>query len=306
MVTPQARPVYHRSAATIAKSIIERRHFRCSLSRRMWLKRIAKPGIETSAALIGTLFSAVLLVLTAMHAGPLWRDETNTFNLAHMPSLGDLWHNLQFDSFPLLWPLLIRGCGVFGLTNSDVGVRLFGLGIGLFFLASLWLCQRWVGGRTPTLSIALLGSLPAFIFIVGANRAYGLAGCLLVLSFATIWRVLESPTKSRIISASFISLLFVQCVYSDIIFLGAMLAAGALVGIRQQRWKIVWAMAAIGLVAAASLFIYLPIIHRDSEYLPLVRSPSFKAINFWDGLRDALVAPSGANPNSVNGPQIWI
>ncbi len=29
-------------------------------------------------------------------------------------------------------------------------------------------------------------------------------------------------------------------------------------------------MAGIGLVAAASLFIYLPIIHRDSEYLPLV------------------------------------
>jgi hypothetical protein len=65
----------------------------------MSLKRIAKLGIETSAALIGSAFSAMLLVLTAMHAGPLWRDETNTFNLAHMPSLRDIWHNLQFDSF---------------------------------------------------------------------------------------------------------------------------------------------------------------------------------------------------------------
>ena len=78
----------------------------------MPLKRIAKLGIETSAALIGSAFSAMLLVLTAMHAGPLWRDETNTFNLAHMPSLRDIWHNLQFDSFPLLWPLLVRGCGM--------------------------------------------------------------------------------------------------------------------------------------------------------------------------------------------------
>src|SRR3954454_22751664 len=234
MVTPQARPVYHRSAATIAKSIIDRRHFRCSLSRRMWLKRIAKPGIETSAALIGIVFSAMLLVLTAMHAGPLWRDETNTFNLAHMPSVRDLWHNLQFDSFPLLWPLLIRGCGIFGLTNGDMGVRLLGLGIALFFLASLWVCHRWIGGRAPTLSIALLGALPAFIFIAGANRAYGLAGCLLVLSFGSIWRVVESSTKARIISAGAIGLLFAHCVYSDIIFLGAMLAAGALVGIRQQ------------------------------------------------------------------------
>ena len=272
----------------------------------MSLKRIAKPGIETSAALIGSAFSAMLLVLTAMHAGPLWRDETNTFNLAHMPSLRDIWHNLQFDSFPLLWPLLVRGCGMLGLTDGDMGIRIFGLGIGLFFLSSLWLCQRWIGGRTPILSIALLGGLPAFIFIVGANRAYGLAGCLLVLSFGTIWRVVESPMKSRILSAGFICLLFAQCVYSDVIFLGAMLAAGALVGIRQQRWKILWAMAGIGLVAAASLFIYLPIIHRDSEYLPLVRSPSFNATNLWDGLGDALVARSSANPNGANGPQIWI
>ena len=68
----------------------------------MLLKPIAKLGIETSAALIGTVFSAMLLVLTAMNAGPLWRDESATFNLAHMPSLRDVWHNLQFDSFPAL------------------------------------------------------------------------------------------------------------------------------------------------------------------------------------------------------------
>ena len=107
-----------------------------------------------------------------------------------------------------------------GLTDGNRGIRILGLGIGLFFLTSLWLCQRWIRGRTPSLSIALLGGLPAFIFVVGANRAYGLAGCLLVLSFGKIWRILESPTKSRILSAGFICLLFAQCVYYDVIFLG--------------------------------------------------------------------------------------
>ncbi len=272
----------------------------------MWLKRIEKLGIETSAALIGTAFSAMLLVMTAMNAGPLWRDETNTFNLAHMPSLQDIWHNLQFESFPLLWLLLVRGCGMLGLADGDMGIRIFGLAIGLLFLSSLWLCQHWIGGRTPTLGIALLGSLPAFISIVGANRAYGLAGCLLVISFGNIWLVLESPSRSRILSAGFICLLFAQCVYSDIIFLGAMLAAGALVAIRRQRWQILWAMAGIGLVAAASLLIYLPIIHRASEYLPLVRLPSFNAANLWGGLGDALSVGSNANPGGANGPQIWI
>ena len=272
----------------------------------MPLKRIEKPGIESLAALIGTAFSAMLLVLTAMNAGPLWRDETNTFNLAQMPSLRDLWHNLQFDSCPLLWPLVVRASGMFGLTNGDMGIRILGLAIGLFLLVSLWLCQRWIGGRAPILSIALLGGLPAFIFIVGANRPYGLAGCLLVLSFGKIWRVLESPSNSRIFSAGFTSLLFVQCVYYDVIFLGAMLAAGALVAIRRQQWKILWTMAGIGFVAGASLVIYLPIIHPSSEYMSFWRSPNFGAATLWDGLADALAPRSSANPQGANGPQIWI
>ncbi len=272
----------------------------------MSVKRIPKPGTETAAALIGTAFSAILLVLTAMNSGPLWRDEINTLNLARMPLLEDIWHNLQFESCPLLWPMLVRGCGILGLTDGDMSIRILGLSIGLFFLTSLWLCQRWIGGRAPILSIALLGGLPAFLFVVGANRAYGLAGCLLVLSFGKIWRVVESPTKSRTLSAGFICLLFTQCVYYDVIFLGAMLAAGALVAIRRQRWKIVWTMAGMGLLAGASLLIYLPIIHRIPEYLPFWRSPFFDAATLWNGLSDALAARSSANPDGANGPQIWI
>jgi hypothetical protein len=286
--------------------LIDARQFRRSISRRMSLKRIAKPRIETSAALIGTALSGTLLVLTAMNAGPLWRDETNTFNLAHMPSLRDIWNDLPFDSCPLLWLLVVRGCGMLGLTNDDMGIRIVGLVVGLFFLASLWLCQLSIGGRAPTLSIALLGGLPALIFIVGANRAYGLAGCLLVLSFGTIWRILESPTKSRILSAGFICLLFAQCIYYDMIFLGAMLAAGALVAIRRQHWKILWTMAGIGLVAGASLLIYLPAFRRVPEYLPFWRSPSFQAATLWNGLGDALAARSSANHDASNSPQVWI
>ena len=272
----------------------------------MLLKRIPKLGIETSAALIGAAFSAMLLVMAALNAGPLWRDETNTLNLARMVSVRDIWHNLRFDSCPLLWPLLVRGYGVLDLTNGDMGIRILGLAIGLFFLGSLWLCQHWIGGRAPILSIALLGGLPSFIFVVGANRAYGLAGCLLVLSFGAIWRILESPKKSRAILAGVTCLLFVHCLYYDVIFLGGMLAAGALVAIRRREWKIVWTMAGIGLVAGASLFIYLPIIRLSSENVSFWHSPIFGAATVWDGLRDALAARSSANPGGATGPQIWI
>src|SRR5437867_12996391 len=112
----------------------------------------------------------------------------------------------------------------------------------------------------------------------------------------SIWRVVESPTKSRILSAGFICLLFTQCVYYDVIFLGAMLAAGALVAIRRQQWKIVWTMAGIGFVAGASLLIYLPIFQQVPKDPSFVRAPSFDAATIWNGLGDALAAPSSANP----------
>lgn len=271
----------------------------------MSLKPLPKPGVESVAALIGTAFSAVLLVLTAMNAGPLWRDEANTFNVAQMPSLKDMWHNLPFESFPPLWPLLLRLGGALGLTNSDAGIRVLGLGVGWCFLASLWLCLRWLGGRSPILSVALLGSLPAFLFIVGANRAYGLASCLLVLGFGLIWRVLESPTKSRVLWAALVCLLFTQCVYFDALFLCAMLAGGALVAMRRRQWKTLWSLAGIGIVSGASLMLYLPIIRQGSAYLPLIRIPFFKSSILWDGLCDTLAARSSADLFGPRGPQIW-
>ena len=256
-------------------------------------------------ALIGTAFSAMLLALTAVNAGPLWRDEANTFNMAHMPSFQDMWDNSPFESFPLLWPLLLRGFNMLGMAGSDAGVRLLGLGVGLLFLASLWLCLRWIGGRSPILSIALLGSLPAFIFIVGANRAYGLASGLLVLSFGLIWRVVELPARSRVFWAGLACVLFAQCVYYDSIFLCAMLAGGAVVALQQHRWRTLWALAGIGAVSGVSLVIYLPVINRVSAYGPMIQSPFFNSSALRDGLGDALAARSSGEPDGAHGPLVW-
>jgi len=268
--------------------------------------RLPKPGAETAVALAGTAFSAILLVLTAMYAGPLWRDEINTLNVAQMPSLKEFWNNLTFESFPPLWPLLLRGCGFLGLAGSDASVRVLGLYVGLFFLASLWLCSRWIGGRAPILSVALLGSLPAFVFIMGSNRAYGLANCLLVLSFGTIWRMVEFPSKSRVLLAGLASILFAHCVYYDVVFLCAMLSGGAIVAIRRRQWKTLGALVGIGAVSGASMVIYLPIIHRGAAYVPMIRQPFFDSSVLWYGLCNALAARSNAQSGGPNGPQVWL
>ena len=263
------------------------------------------PGVEIAAALVGTIFAAALLVLTAIYAGPLWRDEINTLNVAQMSSLKELWNSMPFESFPPLWPLLLRGCGFLGLAGSDPGIRLLGLYVGLLFLVSLWVCSRWMGCRAPILSIALLGCLPAFVFIVGANRAYGLASCLLVLSFGTIWRLLEFPSRSRVLLAGFICFLFAHCVYYDGVFLGAMLAGGAMVAIRRRQWKTLVALMGIGTVSAASLAIYLPIIRRGSAYVSMMQLPSFNYATLWNRFGEATAARSSAQLGA-SGPEIWL
>ena len=268
--------------------------------------RPAKLGAETAVALAGTVFAAMLLVLTALYAGPLWRDEINTLNLAQMSSLKEFWNNLPFESFPPLWPLLVRGCGILGMANSDAGIRVLGLYVGLFFLVSLWLCSRWIGGRAPSLSVALIGSLPAFIFIVGANRAYGLASGLLVLSFGMLWRMVEYPSRPRVLWTGLVCILFAQCVYYDVVFLGAMLGGAALVVIRRRQWKTLGALVGIGAIAGASLVIYLPIIRRGSVYAAMHRIPSFNSSILWYKLGSALTARSSARSPRFDGPEVWL
>ncbi|MGO9000811.1 MAG: hypothetical protein ACLQHM_02465 [Limisphaerales bacterium] len=268
--------------------------------------RPPKLEAETAVALAGTAFSAMLLVLTAMYAGPLWRDETNTLNVAQMPSLKEFWNHLSFESFPPLWPLLVRGWSFLGMADSDAGIRVLGLYVGFFFLASLWLCSRWTGGRAPILSIALLGSLPACVFIVGANRAYGLASCLLVLSFGMIWRMVEFPSRSRVLLAGLACILFAHCVYYDMVFLCAMLSGAAMVAIRRRQWKTLGALVGIGAVSGSSLVIYLPIIRRGSAYVPMIQEPFFDFSTLWYKLGDAVTARSSVSFTGPNGPEIWL
>jgi hypothetical protein len=269
------------------------------------VKRFAGVWIEPAVALVATAFIAVLLVLTALNAGPLWRDETASVNVAQMPSLNEFWSNLKFELFPALWMLVLRGWSSLGLTANDRAIRFLGLFFGFGFLGSLWVCVRWVCRRAPTVGLALLGTLPAFLAILGANRPYGFAISLLVLCFGLIWRVLESPSIGRIILAGAASILFAQCVYYDAIFLCAMLLGAALVVIRRKQWNVLVALVSIGTLAGASVLPYVPLLTRSSPWVRIFQPP-FDFWAFWGKLCQAVTARSSANITKPAGPQIWI
>lgn len=262
-------------------------------------------GLELLMALLASAFLIGLLVLTTLNAGPLWRDETNSINVAQMPSLKELWNHMPFESFPGLWLLLLRGWSYIGLGGSDGGIRLLGLFISLFGLSSIWLCARWMGGRAPTLCLALIGSLPVFLFTMTSNRAYGLAICLLFLTFGALWRMVQYPSKYTVALALISSTLFLHCVYYDALFLCAMLFATALVALRRRNWKMILLLLGIGFVSASSMAVYVPIIRRGSVYVPMGQVP-FGFSLLWARFGEAVRSWSFGESSAGNSPETWI
>ena len=141
---------------------------------------------------------------------------------------------------------------------------------------------------------------------MGANRAYGLASCLLVLSFGMIWRMVESPVEV----AGYLAPVSPACCSRSASILTDYFCARCWPAEPWWRFdadsgKRSWSLVGIGAVSGASMVIYLPIIRQGSVYLPLIRIPFFDLSALWHGLGDALAARSSADPFGANGPQIW-
>src|SRR5688500_5399044 len=99
--------------------------------------------------------------MAAISAGALWRDETNTVGLATLPTLGDVWKNLQYDSFPLLWPLLLRAFSALAGPMNDPAFHILGFCVGMGVVAAIWLYAWTFRHSFPLLSLALLAMSPS-------------------------------------------------------------------------------------------------------------------------------------------------
>src|SRR5204862_7475043 len=109
------------------------------------------------AVCVGATVAALgLHIILLTHAGGLWRDEVSTVQLANFPTIGEMWRLLGRDSFPALFPLLLRIWSAVGGGGSDFSFRMVGFLVGLLILASLWLNAKVLGSRMPIVSLALL------------------------------------------------------------------------------------------------------------------------------------------------------
>src|SRR5216684_8738907 len=150
--------------------------------------------------IVALAITAVVLGLDinyARHAGALWRDEANSFAMATYPSLSTTWDRWQFDSFPMLWYVVLRGWIGLGLGQTDMQFRVFGLIVNLGILSILWLNAWRMSRRPPLVALTLLGANAAVMMFCGSVRGYGLGVALGLWMYGAVWGYLTRPTAAR-------------------------------------------------------------------------------------------------------------
>jgi mannosyltransferase len=223
---------------------------------------------ERLALWLAAAAAVALHVAFVWQAGALWRDEVNTVEIASSPTLAGMWRLMEFDSYPILWPLLLRGwMAIAG--DSDAALRLAGLASGLALPFAVWVAARLLCRTSAALAIALLAVSPTVVMWGSSARAWGLGTGLAAIAFALLWRACEAPTRGRVAAASVGATLSVQCLYQNALLFAAMATAAVLVGAAWRRRGYVLAPIIAGAVAAASLLPYAATLSRAGAWTPL-------------------------------------
>lgn len=248
--------------------------------------------LEAVVAAFLTLAAVWLNYLSTASAGGLWRDEANTVALANLPRIVDVWQNLQFDSFPIVWLAIVRGfSAVFGAGN-DSAFRVLGFLIGVALIASLWLNARNFGYRFPFVALALVAVAPSVVRWGDSMRAYGLAMVLIVLTISAVWKYVHASSSRNLIVAGAMAMLSVHTIYYNSVLLFAICAGAAAVCIRRRKPKSTAGIIGIGFVSAISLTLYSATIRGAGGWNSLVRIPAYTTEWFFVKLYETL-APAG-------------
>src|SRR6266436_4038397 len=223
------------------------------------------------AALV-TLCAVYLHALFFMNAGGLWRDEAQLVHLSLLPSVPEMWQNLPHDSCPILMHLVVRAWSAaasFG--NTDAGLRVLGLYVGVFLLLAFWFASWTMRNGAPLLVVTLVGLNVTIIRAGDSLRCYGLGSAMAVLALAVIWRLTCRPTVATFSCAVALAVLSVQSLYQNAFLLFAACCGGFVLCAVERRWRDTLPVLAVGVAAALSLLPYIPLIIRAQDWYMLVK-----------------------------------
>jgi len=194
------------------------------------LERIRKP-----AAAVLLSWAILLNLRFFVSAGPLWRDEANSVQQACLPGWNSVVDSLQYDSFPVLYPAVLRVWTSIPLLAGDPALRVMGLLTGLALLISICLVCRLFGSRLPVVALVLAGVDPVLISEACSIRPYGLTLVALLWAFAAHGMCLMRYSRRWLLVASIASIFAVQLSYSSAFFIAAFGLMAAGLALRQRE-----------------------------------------------------------------------
>lgn len=234
-------------------------------------------GLARAELLMGGLLTLVLVGLHCaflLHAGGMWRDEVQIVNLANTPSLQQWWEYNEHDTFPVVWQLMVRLWTAAGWGDTDLGLRVLGLLVGLGILVALWRGARRLYGGAPLISLTLFAFTPAVIRYGDSLRGYGMGTLAMLLMVPAVWALSQQPTRGRALVALGLALLGVQSMHFNAVILFAVGLGAVAVSWQQRRPAIAAQVIGVGLVAAVSILPYLDPIRRQARWRSIVLYPT--------------------------------
>ena len=211
---------------------------------------------ERVFAIVISALALSLLVFRATHAGAIWRDEANSLQLAVMPTLHDVWRNLAFDSFPLLFNLILRAyVDLFG--TNDFVLRAFGIAVGALMVAVAWWNARALAAGVPIIFLAIVGTNATWLDSGTAARGYGVGALAILIAFGLAANLVTRPNRKRLFVFAIVCLIAVHLVYFNIALVAAISAGLIAVFVLRKQLYCAVAVGAIAVVCFISWIPYL-------------------------------------------------
>jgi len=221
--------------------------------------------LELVMVMATVILSGWLHLSNLRHAGGLWRDEAGSIGLATLPTLTEVWQLQARDSFPILFPLVIRTWNTVAGTD-DLRWRCLGLIVGAGILVAVWQHRRSLVGGVPLIAFALLAVNPTIVRWGDALRAYGLGSGLMILTLTQLWRLTTRPSRMQFVLTALAAIASVQCLYQNCFLLLAGCAGAAAVAIGRRNWRSLGTILLVGLVAAVSLLPCSGLVRESGDW----------------------------------------
>src|SRR3989454_10729605 len=225
---------------------------------------------ELALALLITALIVSLTLRFATQAGPLWRDEVSTVQLATGSTYTEVLRSLSLDSAPALYPTLLRlWSSPWSDGGQDVALRVLGFGVAAAMVGAIWVTGRVLAAGPPLLALTVFAAHAGTLQTAGSVKPYGLGSLFIVLAFGAIGRLTAAPRRRSLLYALTVAILAAQTLYHNAPLILAVCVAGFAVAAVARERSAALAGIVTGVMAAAAPVPYIVGLLTSTRWGPL-------------------------------------